>query len=83
MARTADERLEQAFEAFEPSAAQTARMARALEDAFERPPRSLAAEWVELLRIRPLWHGALAGASALLVFATPLGAALSLLRLLE
>jgi len=51
------------------------RMEQATLAAFDVTHGSLAAEWVELLRVRPAVHGALtvAAAAALLVV-TPLGA---------
>lgn len=55
-------------------------MERALEPAFNAPVKSLAAEWLELLRIRPLLHGALAAATtAGLAMLSPLGMVLAAL----
>jgi hypothetical protein len=80
MARSADELMEEVFGSLGPSEDQSRRMAAALDAQFERPAQSLAAEWAELLRIRPLWHVTLSAASALVfVFGSPRGAAALLL----
>ncbi len=80
---TPDDRLEAEFEdALAPSAAQLRRIEARLERAFHAPPISLTEEWLGLLRVRPLMHGALAfGATALLWGTSPLAAvAVALLR---
>jgi RNA polymerase sigma-70 factor (ECF subfamily) len=76
--------LERAFGALSPGEASEARIRTALAPVFDAPPRSLAAEWVEILRLRPVLHGALALGSATLLGATsPLVALpLALLRAL-
>lgn len=65
MPLTEDDRIEQGWSAaLSPTHAQTARVERKLEPIFDAPAQSLAAEWFELLRLRPLLHGVLAGACA-------------------
>ena len=82
---TPDDSLEQAFDALDPSAAQRARIEAALEPVFSARPLSLTQEWLDLLRLRPALHGALAfGASALLWGTSPLAAlSLALVRALR
>lgn len=73
---TPDDRLEREFaDALEPTDAQLRRMEVRLEQTFAAPPMSLTGEWLRLLRVRPLLHGALAlVGSALLWGTSPLAA---------
>ncbi|MBN2498928.1 MAG: hypothetical protein JXR96_30340 [Deltaproteobacteria bacterium] len=77
-----DRTLSRAMNALNPGPAQLARMESSVLTALERSRRSLAAEWIELLRVRPLVHaGYSLAAAAGLLLVTPLGAVLlSLLR---
>ena len=75
-----DARLEEAFEALEPVSGEVARMRAHLHRELEGHTRSLVAEWVELLRVRPFAHGGLALAAACaLLLTTPVGAVLGAL----
>ncbi len=79
---TDDERLTRAFGALGPTEEAVARVAGALGERFEAPPQSLLAEWVELLWIRPVVHGAtVLAAAGVAAFASPVvSLALLLLR---
>jgi hypothetical protein len=73
---TPDRGAEAAFEALEPTAAQLERMRSAVLVAapVDLPP-SLTAEWLELLRARPVANALyVAAAVAALLLGTPLGA---------
>jgi len=71
---TEDTLLSTAMGALEPTPNQIARLQGVIEARLERERLSLAREWLNLFRQRPLAHGglALAGGLALLV-TTPLG----------
>lgn len=72
-----DEALRDRFAALEPPEEALDRMEEAALAAFDATQRSLAAEWVELLRVRPAAHGVLTLAAALaLLIVTPLGSLL-------
>jgi hypothetical protein len=72
----ADAELEALMTAFDPSDAAMARMERAALDALDRPkPLSLAAEWLEVLKLYPLSTPALAlVCTAALLLLSPLSA---------
>jgi hypothetical protein len=66
-----------AMAALGPTPNQVARLQGGIEARLEREQVSLAAEWLELLRRRPLAHGGLVLAAACaLLLTTPLGALL-------
>ena len=68
-----DETLMDAMTCFEPGPAAMRRMGRRIEAAFVAAHTSLFAEWVELLRVRPLAGIAYSLAGATALFLTPLG----------
>ncbi|HCF58312.1 MAG TPA: hypothetical protein DFS52_10015, partial [Myxococcales bacterium] len=65
-----DRRLASALTALDPSADQVSRMAGAVAAQVARRARALSAEWLELLRQRPLVNGPLALAGACVMLAT-------------
>lgn len=75
-----ERRLADLMHALDPSPGAEARMQAAVFRALDAPVQSLAAEWIELLRVRPAANGALVLAAGLvLYFTTPLGALAALL----
>jgi hypothetical protein len=80
-ADTADDvALTRAFDALAANAPGVARMQVRVLEGYERRSRSLAREWLGLLRARPLANSAwLAAAAAILLVSTPLGAVTRLL----
>jgi len=68
-----DRALLDAMQSLEPDAAQTRAMRARVLEAYEADHTSLAAEWLELLRVRPLAHGGwlLAAAAVLLAQVVP------------
>jgi hypothetical protein len=71
---TEDHDLAHAMRALDPDDLQLARMERVVLRAFEAEQRSLATEWIDLLRVRPVVHGGYAlAAAALLLLLSPLG----------
>lgn len=77
-----DARLVEAMAALGPAPAQVARVQAIVEARVERERTPLFAEWLDLLRARPLANGGLALAcGAALLLTTPLGSLLwALLR---
>ncbi len=72
-----DAALRSRLEALDPDARQVGRVGRAVEARVEREATPILAEWVSLLRVRPLAHGGLLLAAAcVLVLTTPLGSLL-------
>lgn len=75
-----DERLVAQYRALSPSLPQVARLQVRVLDGWERRPRPLWREWVNLLRARPLQNtGWMVTATLILFFTTPLGAIASAL----
>jgi hypothetical protein len=72
-----DSPLHEALAVFEPTPNQVARLMRLVEDRLERERHSLAWEWLDLLKQRPLAHASLMLVAAFALLATtPLGSLL-------
>ena len=72
---SADRRVAEIMTALDPDARQVARMEAAVLQAWAADRHSFIAEWIDLLRVRPVVHGCYAlGAAAVLLLLTPLGA---------
>ncbi len=62
------------FDAIEPSDERLGRMEAGALASFDATQRSLTAEWIELLRVRPVANAALTlTAAAALILVTPIG----------
>ena len=77
MSAKPEDRLEAALESLEPEVAVRARLEERVLAAYEAEQRSLAAEWLDLFRVRPVRAAArTVAAAASLLLLTPLGTAL-------
>lgn len=69
-----DSTLQDAFSILDPNPEQIERMRAAVLAGFHQRRQSLTAEWIDLLRVRPLANSAYAAAAvAALLIGTPLG----------
>lgn len=75
-----DERLRRAWQVMEPAEAQRVRVEERVVAAWESRSRSLFAEWLDVLRARPVVNAAwVLAAVAILLITTPIGGLLAVI----